>query len=96
MTYKIRGHTPSNRTFYFDPVKKTEHNRCDGASSYSVIALFLESLITAYSYHQTWGQLHANVIDYNYNYFLKSWLQITITITFFLNVIDYNYNYFAK
>ena len=51
MTYKIRGHTPSNRTFYFDPVKKTEHNRCDGASSYSVIALFLESLITAYSYH---------------------------------------------
>ena len=21
---------------------------------------------------QTWGRLHANVIDYNYNYFLKS------------------------
>ena len=32
---------------------------------------------------QTWGRLHANVIDYNYNYFGISWLLITITITFF-------------
>ena len=45
------SHTPSNPTFYFDPAKKTEHNRCDGISSYSVTALFLESLITAYRYH---------------------------------------------
>ena len=51
MTYKIWGHTPSNLTFYFDPAKKTEDNRCDGTSSYSVTALFLESLITAYRYH---------------------------------------------
>ena len=51
MTYKICGHTPSNPTFYFDPAKKTEHNRCDGTSSYGVTALFLESLITAYRYH---------------------------------------------
>ena len=47
MTYKIWGHTPSNPTFYFDPAKKTEHNRCDGISCYSVTALFLESLITS-------------------------------------------------
>ena len=32
---------------------------------------------------QSWGRLHANVIDYNYNYFEISWLLITITITFF-------------
>ena len=51
MTYKIWGHTPSNQTFYFDPAKKTEHNRFDGTSSYSVTALFLESLITAYRDH---------------------------------------------
>ena len=51
MTYKIRGHTPSKPTFYFDPAKKTEHNRCDGTSSYSVAALSLESLVTAYRYH---------------------------------------------
>ena len=38
-------------TFYFDPAKKTEHNRCDGTSSYSVTVLFLDSLITAYGYH---------------------------------------------
>ena len=51
MTYKIRGHTPSNPTFYFDPAKKTKYNRCDGTSSYGVTALFLESLITAHRYH---------------------------------------------
>ena len=51
MTYKILGHTPSDPTFYFDPAKKTEHNRFDGTSSYSVTALFLESLITAYRDH---------------------------------------------
>ena len=51
MTYKILGHTPSKPTFYFDPAKKTEHNRCDGTSSYSVTALFLESLNTAKRYH---------------------------------------------
>ena len=27
-------------TCIFDPAKKTEHNRCDGTSSYSVTALF--------------------------------------------------------
>ena len=31
----------------------------------------------------------------DYNYFVISWLQITITITSFLNVINYNYNYIA-
>ena len=51
MTYKIWGHTPSKPTFYFDPAKKTEHNRFDGTSSYSVTALFLESLVTAYRCH---------------------------------------------
>ena len=51
MTYKIWGHTPSNPTFYFDPAKKTEHNRFDGTSSYNVTALFLESLVTAYRCH---------------------------------------------
>ena len=38
-------------SFYFDPAKKTEHNRCDSSSSYNVAALYLESLITAYRYH---------------------------------------------
>ena len=28
---------------------------------------------------QSWGRLHANVIDYNYNYFEISCLLITIT-----------------
>ena len=44
---------------------------------------------------QTCYRLHTNVFDYNYNYFVISWLQITITITSFLNVINYNYNYIA-
>ena len=48
---QVLGHTPSNPTFYIDLAKKTEHNRCDGTSSNSVTALFLESLITAYRYH---------------------------------------------
>ena len=34
---------------------------------------------TVCSTHQTWGRLHANAIDYNYNYFGISWLLITIT-----------------
>ena len=31
---------------------------------------------------QAWGRLHANTIDYNYNYFRVLRLLITITITF--------------
>ena len=40
---------------------------------------------------QTFYRLHTNVFNHNYNYFVISWLQITITITCFPNVINYNY-----
>ena len=68
-------------------MKKTEHNRFDGTSSYSVTALFLESLITAYRDH-----IRAHFF---YIFSINLVSLFTLIIIFFrLNIVysfDFNY-----
>ena len=87
MTYKIRGHTPSNPTFYYDPAKKTEHNRFDGTSSYSVTAIYLESLISAYRDHIRTHFFYIYSINQVSFFFAdNSFLRLNIVYSF-----DFNY-----
>jgi hypothetical protein len=56
-----------------------------------VVGFSTTCAISAY-HHQTWGQLHLNVIDYITITWQFSWLHyITITLIFKCNRLNYNY-----